>query len=106
MRVLQSIDPSVNGLNLQALEYLTSPFSYSLLYDIADYMALFDTNAKVNTSPLVLYKNTTETAYFAGPKTVKPINTYSGLSIYVPQVRNRKLNEWYRQLSWYRAVYQ
>lgn len=99
----QMIDPSKYGLDLQALEYLTSPFQYSLLYDMKDYITALD--ADVDTKA-VSYKATTPNSYFAIPNRSMPINTYSGLSIYVPQKRNPKLNEWYKQLDWYKAVYE
>lgn len=35
-----------------------------------------------------------------------PVNKYSGLSIYVPQEALPKLNEWYKDLEWYKDVYQ
>jgi len=100
------VDPSEYGLKLQALEYLTSPFGYSFLYDFDSYMSLFDKTSTIDLSSVVMYKNTTVAAYFDAPRTAKPINTYSGLSIYVPQVKNPKMNEWYRRLDWYKAVYE
>lgn len=102
----EMVNPSQFGLNLQALEYLTSPVSYSYLYDFRSYMSLFDTQNSVNLSDVVLVKETTPTAFFALPARSMPINTYCGLSIYVPQVRNPKMNDWYRQLDWYKAVYE
>lgn len=97
------IDPSKYGLNIQALEYLTSPFQYSFLYDMKDYINAIggDINIKA-----VTYKETTQYSYFDNPKTSMPINTYSGLSIYVPQKKNPKMNEWYKRLEWYKAVYE
>ena len=35
-----------------------------------------------------------------------PVNKYSGLSIYVPKEALPKLNEWYKDLEWYKDVYQ
>lgn len=99
------IDPSTSALNLQALEYLTSPYYYSFLYDFEDYISAL-TEQKVDLSSIVLYKNTTPTAYFDAIRTIRPIDRYCGLSIYVPQVRHPKMNDWYRQLDWYKAVYE
>lgn len=98
------IDPSGYGLNLQALEYLTSPIAYSFLYDFQSYMKAL--SAHVDMENVIIYKNTTPYCFFAQPYKSMPINTYSGLSIYVPQTRNPKLNEWYKQLDWYKAVYE
>lgn len=36
---------------------------------------------------------------------VYTINYFSGLSIYTPQEKLAQLNEWYRELEWYKAVY-
>lgn len=99
------IDPSTSALNLQALEYLTSPYYYSFLYDFEDYISAL-TEQKVDLSSVVLYKNTTPTAYFDAIKTIRPIDRYCGLSIYVPQVQHPKMNDWYRRLAWYKAVYE
>lgn len=100
----EMIDPSKYGLDIQALEYLTSPYQYSFLYDFKDYLKAIE--ADVNIEAAVVYKNTTSTSFFAHPYKSMPINTYSGLSIYVPQKKNPKMNEWYKQLAWYKAVYE
>lgn len=102
----QMVDPSQNGLQLQALDYLTSPYSYSYLYDFADYMSLLDGQNKTDLASVVVHCKTTASAYFANPGEKKKIATYCGLSVYVPQVRNPLLNEWYKQLDWYKAVYE
>ena len=101
----QMVDPSKYGLDVQALEYLTAPYQYSFLYDLADYVSLFDKDNTLDTTP-VLYKKTTQYSFFANPRTSMPIDTYSGLSIYVPQKKNPKMNEWYKRLAWYKAVYE
>lgn len=98
------IDPSRYGLNLQALEYLTSPITYSFLYDFQNYVKALGSH--INLEKVIAYENTTHNCFFALPYRSMPINTYSGLSIYVPQTRNPKLNEWYKQLAWYKAVYE
>lgn len=100
----QMIDPSKYGLDIQSLEYLTSPFTYSFLYDFKAYLAALGTD--VETKAVVVYEETTPTSFFAIPYRSMPINTYSGLSIYIPQKRNPKMNEWYKQLAWYKAVYE
>ena len=57
----------------------------------------------------VIYKATTPKAVYAYPYpygSYLPVNKYSGLSIYVPQEALPKLNEWYKDLEWYKDVYQ
>ncbi|MDD2436404.1 MAG: clostripain-related cysteine peptidase [Massilibacteroides sp.] len=100
------IDPSKFGLDLQALEYLTYPYTDSYLYDFGDFLSQFEENGKISLDETVLYKATTPTAYFDGPKTAMEIQTYSGLSVYIPQKRHAAMNEWYRCLAWYKAVYE
>lgn len=97
------IDPSEYGLNIQALEYLTPPYQYSFLYDFKDYITAIGANVQTKA---IVFKETTPTSFFINPYSSKPINTYSGLSIYVPQKKNPKMNEWYKQLEWYKAVYE
>jgi len=101
----QMIDPSIYGLNIQALEYLTVPITYSFLYDFKAYLTAI--GADIETKA-VIYKATTPTSFFGSRYVQKsmPINTYSGLSIYVPQKKNPKMNEWYKRLAWYKAVYE
>lgn len=99
------VDPSEYGLDVQALEYLTSPYQYSFLYDLADYVSVLDESNTLDTTSIV-YKDTTPKSFFAQPYRSMPIDTYCGLSIYVPQTKNPKMNEWYKQLKWYKAVYE
>jgi hypothetical protein len=48
---------------------------------------------------------TTEATYSTAWNTAVAINRYSGLSVYPFQAHLPKLNEWYKQLEWYKAVY-
>ncbi|MCC8153193.1 MAG: hypothetical protein LIP01_02630 [Tannerellaceae bacterium] len=57
----------------------------------------------------VLYKQTTEKAYYSlGNGTELPIDVdrFCGLSMYLPQSDLPKLNDWYKDLDWYKAVYE
>ncbi len=103
-RYVQSemIDPSPFGLKLQALEYLTTSINYSFLYDLEDYLSVFDAHIELDA---VVFKATTPYSYFDKPRRSIAINKYCGLSIYVPQVRNPKMNDWYTRLEWYKDVY-
>ncbi len=101
----QMVDPSKYGLNIQALEYLTYPYEYSYLYDLEDFLSALNPEHKMD-STAILYKASTPTAFFVQPYRNMPINTYCGLSVYVPQTKNPKMNEWYKRLAWYGAVYE
>ncbi|GHV30357.1 clostripain [Bacteroidia bacterium] len=48
----------------------------------------------------VLYKAATDSYYSAGVATLKPIHTFCGLSVYVPQEAYPKANMRYGQLKW------
>ncbi|MDD2953290.1 MAG: clostripain-related cysteine peptidase [Parabacteroides sp.] len=98
--------------NLQIMEYLTP--HYHALYDFDDYVGQLATTAqyakfKQNLDKAVIYKATTPKSFYSYPYpsgTPLPINKFSGLSIYVPQEALPKLNEWYKDLEWYKDVYQ
>ncbi|GHU83258.1 clostripain [Bacteroidia bacterium] len=52
----------------------------------------------------VLYKAATDSYYSAGVATLKPIHTFCGLSVYVPQEAYPKANELYKSLKWSKDV--
>ena len=97
---------------LQIMEYLTP--NYHALYDFDDYVSRLATEEQYNAfkrsmEKAVIYKATTPKAVYAYPYpygSYLPVNKYSGLSIYVPQEALPKLNEWYKDLEWYKDVYQ
>lgn len=96
--------------DLQIMEYLTG--SYHALYDFDDYVSRLATTDQYAVfqqclEEAVPYKaNTPYSLYsYNGGKSIA-INTYSGLSIYVPQEDLSTLNEWYKDLEWYQDVYQ
>lgn len=96
---------------LQIMEYLTR--NEHALYDFDDYVSRLATEEqytefKQALDKVVLYKAATSKAFYAYPYpsgSILPIDKFSGLSIYVPQETLPKLNEWYKDLEWYKAVY-
>jgi len=92
---------------LQQLEYLG--YTYHALYDFDDFISRLATEAQYTNylsilNKVVLYKQTTPNATYAKGQLV--INQFSGLSIYVPQNGLATLNDWYKGMEWYRAVYE
>lgn len=99
---------SVN--DLQLLEYLRH--TDHALYDFGDYvkqMASEDQYAefKQRLEEAVIYKETTDYSFYALIQRSLPVDRdrFCGLSSYVPQSRLEKLNDWYKDLDWYKAVY-
>lgn len=96
---------------LQMMEYLTRELH--ALYDFDDYVSHLATTEQYNRfkqamDRCVIYKATTPKAVFAYPYpsgTYLPVKRFSGLSIYVPQMKLPKLNRWYMSLDWYKDVY-
>ncbi|WP_165155848.1 clostripain-related cysteine peptidase [Parabacteroides sp. ZJ-118] len=96
---------------LQIMEYLTP--DYHALYDLDDYVSRLAAGEpydafKRSLEKAVIYKAATPKAIYAYPYpggSYLPIHTYSGLSIYVPQEALPELNEWYKDLEWYKDVY-
>lgn len=92
---------------LQQLEYLGDTFH--ALYDLDDFISRLATNTQYTNfltvlNKVVLYKKTTPNATYT--KGQLAINKFSGLSIYVPQDGLASLNDWYKGLAWYKAVYE
>ena len=80
------------------------------LYDIADVIGTMATEeqqarfrACLNETVSGLY--TTEYIYCTNGNRSERVLRYSGLSIYPFQEQLPELNEWYRRLEWYKAVY-
>lgn len=102
---------SVSVDKLQMMEYLTP--NLHALYDFDDYVSQLATpeqydRFKQAMDRCVIYKATTPKAVFAYPYpsgTYLPVKRFSGLSIYVPQMKLPKLNRWYMSLDWYKDVY-
>lgn len=94
---------------MQVLERLSynGPFTLYDLGDFVSHLATTDQYARFKAciDNAILYKNHTEKAFFVTPYRMYPITSFSGLSVYVPQQSIPKLNEWYKGLEWYKAVY-
>lgn len=101
---------AVPAKELQIMEYLTP--NYHALYDFDDYVSRLATEEQYNAfkqsmEKAVIYKATTPKSVYAyGGGLYLTVKKFSGLSIYVPQETLPKLNEWYKDLEWYKGVYQ
>ncbi|MBP3517424.1 MAG: hypothetical protein J6K31_03250 [Parabacteroides sp.] len=95
---------------MQRLEYLYK--SPGMLYDMADYIRQLATDeqyARFQTciQKALVYKAYTKEAFYAAPYRAYPINSYCGLTAFVPQASLPKILDWYKErVSWYRAVYE
>jgi hypothetical protein len=99
--------------NIQLFERLGKP-NHSL-FDFADYIKQLATDEQYARfekalNEVVPYKKTTDIAYYANEGDISgfPIDRerFCGITSYVPQRQLEKLNNWYKQLDWYKAVYQ
>lgn len=100
---------AISTKELQLMEYLTR--NYHALYDMDDYVKQLATPDQYTAfrqamDKAIIYKAATPKSFYAAPYQAIAINKFSGLSIYVPQEALPKLNEWYKSLAWYKAVYQ
>lgn len=92
--------------NVQPCDYL---YSKRVLFDLKDFInqlgtaeeaALF--NEAFNKA--VPYSRNTETCFFVRPYTLKDTKNIHGLTTYIMN-QYPVLDEWYKQLDWYKAVY-
>lgn len=96
--------------DMQQLEYLTT--RYHALYDFDDFIARLATPEQYAEfrnclEEAVLYKLATRKATYAYNNGSQiEMNHFSGLSVYVPQEALPALNEWYKNTSWYQAVFE
>jgi hypothetical protein len=98
--------------NIQLLEYLRD--TDHALYDFGDFIKQLATPEQYSRfedalKEVVLYKNTTPEAYYSrggGRWLTIDGERFCGISVYVPQRQLGALNEWYKQLDWYKAVYE
>jgi hypothetical protein len=114
--ILQGKEEAIFNLplgNIQLIERLGQP--YHALYDFADYIKQLSTPEQYSRfenalHEVVLYKNTTDIAFYSaeGGLAGFPVDKerFCGISAYVPQRALDKLNEWYKQLDWSKAVYE
>lgn len=101
---------SVNLSEMQRLEYLYA--SPGMLYDLGDYMKQLATPEQYTNftncmDKAIAYKAHTEKSFYGNIQKALPVNSYSGLTVFVPQQSMPKMLEWYKQrVSWYKAVYE
>ena len=103
---------SLDLKKMQRLEYLYR--SPGMLYDMADYIKQLATDEQYSNfisclDKAVVYKaHTPKSYYYYGtPQQALPVDSYCGLTVFVPQESLPKMLEWYRQrVSWYKAVYE
>lgn len=93
--------------DMQVLERLL--YNPHFLYDLDDFIKQLATDEqykhfKETLNKAIVCKYFTKEGYFAVGG-VASIERFSGLSVYVPQQKLTKINEWYKQLKWYQAVY-
>jgi hypothetical protein len=99
--------------NIQLLEHLGNP--HHALFDFGDFIKQLASAEQYSRfenalKDVVVYKNTTDIAYYAAEGGLPGFwidkERFCGITSYVPQRQLTKLNEWYKQLDWYKAVYQ
>ena len=101
---------SLDLKEMQRLEYLYR--SPGMLYDFNDYIKQLATAEQYDRfisclDKAVVYKAHTPKSYYAAIGNALPINSYCGLTVFVPQESLPKMLEWYQQrVSWYQAVYE
>lgn len=112
--IIQQDIEKATHLNLnqvQFTDYLAS--QGRLLYDMRDYIQHLATTDQLkvfstNLSNAIPYSASTPELYFGnlgGAITIDPTRL-CGTSIYVMQPKYGLLNDWYKQLDWYKAVYE
>jgi len=97
--------------HLQTLSYLSG--APTKLYDFGDVIQKLTTTDEqyrffqAALDKAVTEKRCTERIYCQaeGGYDGIPVEAYSGLSVYPPKRELTELNNWYRQLDWYKAVY-
>jgi hypothetical protein len=98
--------------NIQRIEYL--PYPHHALYDFGDFIkqpATPDQYSRFEDAlqKVIIYKLTTDIAYYGsdgGLYVNIDRDRFCGLSAYIPQKALTNLNEWYKRLDWYKAVYE
>jgi hypothetical protein len=94
--------------NLQILTYYSEP---TCLYDFGDVIQRLATDEQysqfqVALDKAVIEKRSTGKTYIQELWDDRPVSIYSGLSVYPFQKELVGLNTWYKQLDWYKAVYE
>lgn len=100
----------INLAHVQWFEYLKPNAHF--LYDFDDYVKQIASESQYATfqqclADAVLYKETTDQAYYAYPNWWYDVDKdrYSGLTVYAPQESLTLMNGWYKDMDWYKAVY-
>lgn len=92
--------------DVQPCDYL---YSRRVLYDLKDFIVRLAPETEAAFGPVfagaVPYARSTATCYFARPGVMKPTADVHGLSMFVMGCYPA-LDDWYKQLDWYRAVYE
>lgn len=107
---------ALDRTKMQKLEFLgkgSYTVSPCLLFDFDDFVKQLATDEQyarftASMAKLITYEAHTKTAYFAGLRSSYPIDKCSGLTVYAPQERLSKLNDWYwnqGRLQWTMNVY-
>ncbi|MDR1407284.1 MAG: hypothetical protein LBJ23_04465 [Tannerella sp.] len=94
--------------NWQVLAYWNS--SPTPLYDLEDVIIRLATDAQHTRFKTCLRKAvpvfySTNEIYCSNGPSIVSVNRFSGLSVYPLQSQLPQLNDWYKQLEWYKAVY-
>ena len=101
---------SIELPKMQRLEYLYR--SPGMLYDFNDYIRQLATDEQYGKfigclDKAIIYKAHTPKSYYAAIQKALPIESYCGLTVFVPQKAIPQMLEWYKQrVSWYKAVYE
>ena len=99
------------ALPLSGVQVLSNlPNAPTPLYDFDDIMSRLATSAQYQTftsalNATILYKYCTPSVY-CSKGGIYSVSKYSGLSVYPLQQNLTQLNEWYKKLQWYKAVYE
>jgi hypothetical protein len=97
--------------NILTLDWLTLPKHG--LFDFKDFVSHIATDEQFGRfaqamDELIIYKETTPYAYYVNPQMMYPMEKerFCGISSYIPQRTLSSLNDWYKCLDWYKAVYE
>lgn len=112
--LVEGKEEAIYSIPLDELQILAFPSrTHHLLYDLDDFVRQIATPEQYETfqalmNETVLYKQATPEAIFDNGTQSGyslPIERFCGLSVYAPRKAFPQLNEWYRTLDWYKAVY-
>ena len=112
--ILQGQEERIMELPLEEIQLIERlGLAYHALYDFGDFVKQLATPNQYSRFEdalrnVVLYKASTDKAYYMAEQQSFPIDKerFCGISTYIPQEALFKLNEWYKRLDWYKAVYE